>query len=94
MRTIEWTSFFKRDYKRIKATPRHKDIVTLLPEIAGLLAENQPLPEKHHDHALGGNWKNHRECHLKPDLLLIYKLPDEETLRLVRMGSHSELFSK
>jgi mRNA interferase YafQ len=94
MRTIEWTSAFKRDYKRVKATPRHKDIATLLPEIAGLLADDQTLPEKHRDHALGGNWKDHRECHLKPDLLLIYKLPDAATLRLVRMGSHSELFAK
>jgi mRNA interferase YafQ len=94
MRTIEWTSAFKRDYKRVKTTPRHKDIATLLPEIAGLLADDQPLPEKHRGHALGGNWKDHRECHLKPDLLLIYKLPDAATLRLVRMGSHSELFAK
>jgi mRNA interferase YafQ len=94
MRTIEWTAAFKRDYKRIMATPRHKDIQTLLPEIAGLLADDQPLAEKYRDHGLGGSWKAHRECHLKPDLLLIYKLPDEKTLRLVRMGSHSELFAK
>jgi mRNA interferase YafQ len=94
MRTIEWTSAFRRDYKRTKATPRHRDIETLLPEIVGLLADDQPLKEKHHDHGLGGKWKDHRECHLKPDLLLIYKKPDDETLRLVRMGSHSELFAK
>jgi mRNA interferase YafQ len=94
MRTIEWTSAFKRDYKRTKATPRHSDIETLLPQIAGLLADRKPLPEKHRDHGLGGNWKGHRECHVKPDLLLIYKLPNGETLRLVRMGSHSELFAK
>lgn len=94
MRTIEWTAAFRRDYKRTKATPRHRDIETLLPEVAGSLAENQPLAEKHRDHALAGNWKDHRECHLKPDLLLIYKLPDGETLRLVRLGSHSELFAK
>jgi mRNA interferase YafQ len=94
MRTTEWTSAFKRDYKRAKATPRHKDIETLLPEISGLLADDNPLPERHRDHALGGNWIGHRECHLKPDLLLIYKLPDDNTLRMVRMGSHSELFAK
>ena len=94
MRAIEWTSAFRRDYKRTKATPRHKDIETLLPEIVGLLAQDQPLQDKHRDHALVGNWKNHRECHLKPDLLLIYKRPDKDTLRLVRMGTHSELFAK
>jgi mRNA interferase YafQ len=94
MRTIEWTSTFKRDYKRTKATPRHRDIETLLPEIAGQLAQDRPLTAKHRDHSLGGSWKEHRECHLKPDLLLIYRLPDDVTLRLVRMGSHSELFAK
>lgn len=58
------------------------------------MADGQPLREKHRDHMLGGNWKVHRECHLNPDLLLIYKIPDEKTLRLVRMGSHSDLFAK
>lgn len=94
MRTIEWTAAFRRDYKRTKATPRHRDIETMLPDIAALLADNRPLAEKHRDHPLGGNWKGHRECHLKPDLLLIYKFPDNDTLRFTRMGSHSELFSK
>jgi mRNA interferase YafQ len=94
MRTIEWTSAFKRDYKRTKASPRHRDIEELLTEIVGRLAEDKVLPEKHRDHNLGGNWKDHRECHLKPDLLLVYKKPDSATLRLVRMGSHSELFRK
>ncbi len=94
MRTIEWTTAFRRDYKRTKATPRHKDIETLLPEIVGLLAEDRTLPDRYRDHGLGNNWKHHRECHLKPDLLLIYKRPDNQTLRLVRLGSHSELFAK
>jgi mRNA interferase YafQ len=94
MRTTEWTAAFTRDYKRTKATPRHRDIESLLTKITELLAADQPLKPKYRDHGLGGNWNNHRECHLKPDLLLIYKLPDDETLRLVRMGSHSELFRK
>ncbi len=94
MRTIEWTAAFRRDYKRTRTTPRHRDIETLLPQIVDLLANSKPLAEKHRDHVLGGNWKGHRECHLKPDLLLIYKLPDQDTLRLTRMGSHSELFSE
>lgn len=94
MRKIEWTSVFKRDYKRTKAASRHFDIETLFPEIAGFLAEDRLLPEKYRDHPLGGNWKDHRECHLKPDLLLIYKKSDDETLRFIRMGSHSELFRK
>lgn len=94
MRTIEWTSAFKRDFKRIASAPRHRDIDEVLPAITALLAGNQPLPEKYRDHALGGSWKGHRECHLKPDLLLIYKLPDDRTLRLTRMGTHSNLFGE
>lgn len=94
MRTIEWTSAFNRDYKRTKATPRHRDIVGLLPEIVSRLADDKLLEEKYCDHRLTGNWKGHRECHLKPDPLLIYKKPDDKTIRLVRMGSHSQLFAK
>ncbi len=92
MRTIERTSAFKKDYKRVKATPRHKNIETLLEEIVSLLALDRALEEKHSDHALAGEWKDHRECQLKPDLLMIYAKPDVETLRLVRLGSHSDLF--
>jgi mRNA interferase YafQ len=94
MRSIERSSAFKRDYKRIKATPRHRDIDALLTRIVGLLANDNPLESKHRDHSLGGNWNGHRECHMKPDLLLIYKRPDAFTLWLVRMGSHSDLFTK
>jgi mRNA interferase YafQ len=56
-----------------------------------LLATDSPLPEKLHDHALSGEWKDHRDCHIKPDLVLIYRLPDANSLELVRLGSHSEL---
>jgi mRNA interferase YafQ len=38
-----------------------------------------------------GNWQNHRDCHIKPNLVLIYQKPNDSTLRLVRLGSHSEL---
>lgn len=75
------------------ATPRHsKDVGSLLPEILKLLLVDQPLPDKNRDHALSGDWTGYRECHVKPDLLLIYRKPDADTLRLARLGSHSELF--
>jgi mRNA interferase YafQ len=93
MRTIERTSTFKRDYKRTKTTPQHKDIDTLLPVIVQLLADDKPLAKKHRDHPLSGIWKTYRECHLKPDLLLIYQKPDPQSLHLIRMGSHSQIFS-
>lgn len=94
MRTIERSSAFKRDYKRVKATPRHgKHVDTLVSAIIALLLVDQALPESNRDHALSGDWSGYRECHIKPDLLLIYRKPDKETLRLARLGSHSELFS-
>jgi mRNA interferase YafQ len=55
------------------------------------LANDQPLAEKHRDHALIGDWKDHRDCHIKPDLVLIYRKLDDVVLQLVRLGSHSEL---
>jgi mRNA interferase YafQ len=93
MRAIERSSAFKRDYKRVKATPRHsKDIDSLVSTIVALLLLDQALPESNRDHALSGDWAGYRECHLKPDLLLIYRKPDADTLRLARLGSHGELF--
>lgn len=91
MRTIEWTSQFKRDYKR-ESKGRHR--VTLdddLFPIVDRLANDRILEPRHRDHSLSGDWKDHRDCHIKPDLVLIYQKPDEETMRLVRLGSHSEL---
>lgn len=93
MRTIERSSAFKRDYKRVKATPRHgKDVDSLVSAVVALLWVDQTLPENNRDHALSGAWAGYRECHIKPDLLLIYRKPDADTLRLARLGSHSELF--
>jgi len=53
---------------------------------------DQALPSRFRDHDLNGDWVDHRECHLKPDLLLIYRKVGSELLILVRLGSHSELF--
>jgi mRNA interferase YafQ len=96
MRTLERSAVFKRDYKRIKATPRHsKDVDSLLSAVLLRLLDDadQDLPESNRDHALRGNWAGYRECHVKPDLLLIYRKTDQNILRLARIGSHSELFS-
>jgi mRNA interferase YafQ len=91
MRRIEPTSAFKRDYKRVKATPKHRDIDSLLSEVLKQLAIDLALPERHRDHSLTGDWKDHRDCHVKPDLVLIYPKPNDEVLQLVRLGSHAEL---
>jgi mRNA interferase YafQ len=92
MRTIERTNAFKRDFKREKSGQHGCDLDELLSRMISLLAEDKALPQKNRDHALGGEWRDHRECHLRPDLLLIYRKPNSEVLQLVRLGSHSELF--
>jgi mRNA interferase YafQ len=92
MRTLERSSAFKRDYKKVTTTPRHRNLDPLLLAVLALLLEDRPLPDSNRDHALSGDWAGYRECHIKPDLLLIYRKPDTDTLRLARLGSHSELF--
>ena len=92
MRRIERTNAFRRDFKREQRGQHRRDLEALLASAISLLAEDKPLPEKNRDHALAGEWRDFRECHLKPDLLLIYRKPDADVLQLVRLGSHSELF--
>lgn len=89
MRRIEITGRFKRDYKREKRTDAALD--DALQPVIDMLAADEALPVNLSDHALSGNWKGFRDCHVKPDLVLIYEKPDE-VLSLVRLGSHSELF--
>ena len=92
MRKIERTNAFRRDFKREKRGQHRRDVEALLTLAISLLADDRPLPERNRDHALAGEWHDFRECHLKPDLLLIYRKLDADVLQLVRMGSHSELF--
>ena len=91
MRTIERTGQFKRDYKR-EAKGQHRLVLDdALLAMLKLLIADKTVPAKYRDHSLSGDWADHRDCHIKPDLVLIYRLPDADTLQLVRMGSHSEL---
>jgi mRNA interferase YafQ len=91
MRTIERTGQFKRDYKREAKGPHREILQEELTSLLAILAEDRPLPMNYRDHALTGDWKDHRDCHIKPDLVLIYQKPDDTVLKLVRLGSHSEL---
>ena len=84
----EYTTRFKKDLKTIQR--RNLDI-NLLKEIIILLCDEETLPEKNRDHSLSGNWSGHRECHIQPDWLLIYRVGNE-ILVLERTGTHSDLF--
>lgn len=89
---IVWTNQFKKDYK--SAIKRRLNI-DLLDEIIRKLSRGETLPEKHRDHALTGNWSGHRECHIQPDWLLVYRVEDDLlVLTLARTGTHSDLFGK
>jgi len=79
---------FRRDVKL--AERRGKDM-SKLRELILLLMEGDPLPPRYKDHPLSGDWKHHRDCHIEPDWLLLYKI-DGGNLYLVRTGSHADLF--
>ena len=84
----KYTSRFKKDLKTVKKRNLNLD---LLAKVIDTLAEEKDLPESNRDHELTGNWNGHRECHIQPDWLLIYRIEDD-VLMLYRTGSHSDLF--
>ncbi len=81
---------FKRDVRR--AQRRDKDLTKLRPPLTALIRQ-QSLPARYRDHPLRGGWQGYREIHIEPDWLLIYCVRGDE-LRLVRTGSHADLFNK
>lgn len=90
MLSIRYSSRFKKDFKAI--VNRGYD-AKLLEEVLNLLVQEKNLPQKYLDHPLAGNYSGHRECHITPDWLLIYKIEkDILTLSLTRTGTHSDLF--
>ncbi|MCY1213929.1 addiction module toxin, RelE/StbE family [compost metagenome] len=94
MRMIELASQFRRDYKRELKGPYRSALQGQKSELSAtieLLARDQALPARCRDHGLVGALRDCRDCHVRPDLLLIYRKPDAVTLQLIRLGSHSEL---
>ncbi len=83
MRTIKQSGQFKRDLKREAKGSHRQALQSNFVAIIAALANDQPLAEKHRDHALIGDQKGHRDCHVKPDLVLIYRKPDDAVLQLV-----------
>jgi mRNA interferase YafQ len=92
-RIIRRLPAFERDYRREKRGQRGRRLEAELRAVLTLLLNDQPLPARYRDHPLRGEWADHRDCHIRPDLILIYREPDADRLELVRLGSHSELFS-
>ncbi len=91
-RSIEPTTAFRRDFKRESKGVLRGRLDALLRPILTALAGDDSLPAANRDHPLTGDWDDCRECHVRGDLLLVYRKPDDATLQLVRLGSHSELF--
>lgn len=91
MRIPDYTRQFKRDYKREKKGRHRTTLDADLYFILSALLKDQLLEPRYRDHALTDDWKDHRDCHIKPDLVLIYQKLRTDTLRLVRLGSHSKL---
>lgn len=91
MRTIKPTTQFRCDWKREKKGQHPAKLDDLFQPVSNRLAADEPLPPRYRDHPLGGDWSGCRDCHIRPDLVLIYSKPDDDTLILIRLGSHSEL---
>ena len=87
---LNYTTQFKKDYKRLKK--QNKDL-SKLRAVIDKLVKGHLLEPKYQDHQLSGNWKDHRDCHIEPDWILIYRITTDD-LYLERTGSHSELFKK
>lgn len=86
---LEYSTPFKKDFKKVIKMP-----ITDVFEVGSVISElqkGQTLNNKYIDHSLSGNWSGYRDCHIKPDLVLIYKIVSN-TLKLARIGSHSDLF--
>ena len=89
---IKWTSRYKKD---IKLAKKRNYNIEELEQVVFKLANGQLLEEKYCDHALEGNWKDHRELHIRPDWLLIYQIKNDILiLELSRTGTHADLFGK
>ena len=88
---IERTKQFKRDYRREAKGLHRSSLNTVFNIVLKKLIKNQSLEQKYQDHPLSGQWSDHRDCHIKPDLILIYRKPGDDILQLIRLGSHSEL---
>ena len=89
MKTLKITTQFKNDLKRYK---NRSKVIEKLEFILGLLQNELPIPEENKPHPLTGNYRGHMECHVENDTLLIWWDKESNIIKLVRFGTHSELF--
>ena len=89
MKTLKITTQFKKDLKRYKNRPK---VIEKLEFILGLLQNELPIPEENKPHPLTGNYRGYMECHVENDTLLIWWDQESDMIKLVRFGTHSELF--
>ena len=92
MRRVVETNEYKRCVRRAGKGRYSKVVDEELPEVIDALANNILLPFSYHDHPLHGVWEGSRDCHVKPDFVLVYRYIGDDILRLERLGSHAELF--
>ena len=94
MRTIAYRTLFKRDFKR-EYRGKYRYLLEENGEfvqVRNMLANDMLLPPKYRDHPLHGEWEGARDCHIRPDFVLVYTLEGDDVLILERLGSHAELF--
>ncbi len=94
MRTIKRTNQFKKDYNREtkgRSSAHAQKLDAELAAVVQVLMVDGILEPRYRDHPLLNEWKDHCDCHVRPDLALICRKPDDSNLELVRLGSHSEL---
>lgn len=92
MREIKLRKAFKQDIKRESMGKNRLVVKNELWDVVNILAEDLPLDPSYDDHPLHHNWEGSRECHLRPNFLLVYTYIDDDVLRLERLGTHSEIF--
>ena len=85
------SSAFKKDRKRESKNPLNRDVDFRIVEVLSLLSKNVVLPPRFKLHKLRGSYLGLLECHVKPDLLMIFRV-ENNAIHLLRLGSHSELF--
>ena len=92
MLSVAYSARFKKDLKREFRDSHNKSLGVELALFLQFLTDGAPLPQRFHEHQLAGDYRGHFEAHLRPDLLIIYKMDLEFGIILIRLGSHSDLF--